>query len=194
LNLAAAVEVRRLSGHPQRSIVCRSLNGHTNRQQRRCSRDRRRDLGFAWRFNSSNAGVRSVRFISRPGAGIVDGRIDFVVFFWDPLESHPHDVDVKALLRVAVVHNIPIACNCPTADFFLSSPLVAAERQGRHLASRDVIVRPENRRAARTLSLRGGSTDLRHRSDQQAAAGVVEASGWLTSKPPRKTRSATFFV
>ena len=58
------------------------------------------------------------------GAGIVDGRIDFVIFFWDPLEPQPHDVDVKALLRVAVVHNVPIACNRATADFVLSSPLM----------------------------------------------------------------------
>jgi methylglyoxal synthase len=72
-------------------------------------------------------GLSITRFLSGPlggdqqvGAGIVDGRIDFVVFFWDPLEPHPHDVDVKALLRVAVVHNIPIACNRTTADFLLS--------------------------------------------------------------------------
>jgi methylglyoxal synthase len=83
---------------------------------------------------SHELGLRITRFLSGPlggdqqvGAGIVEGRIDFVIFFWDPLEPHPHDVDVKALLRIAVVHNVPIACNRATADFLLSSPLMRSD-------------------------------------------------------------------
>jgi methylglyoxal synthase len=93
-------------------------------------------------------GLDIVRFMSgslggdqQVGAAIVEGRIDFVIFFWDPLEPHPHDVDVKALLRVAVVYNVPIACNRATADFLLSSPLM--HRGYARLVNRRVPARHE---------------------------------------------------
>jgi methylglyoxal synthase len=82
----------------------------------------------------SELGLEVSLFLSGPlggdqqvGAGIAESRIDFVIFFWDPLEPHPHDVDVKALLRIAVVYNVPIACNRASADFMLSSPLMNEE-------------------------------------------------------------------
>jgi len=86
------------------------------------------------------------------GAKIAESAIDVLIFFWDPLESHPHDPDVRALLRLAVLQNIPVAMNRSSADFIFSSPLMDADYE-RQLY--DFAGRLERRRAIDALRASG---------------------------------------
>ncbi|MGD1994378.1 MAG: methylglyoxal synthase [Anaerolineae bacterium] len=84
------------------------------------------------------------------GAKIAEGEIDFLVFFWDPLETQPHDPDVKALLRLAVLWNIPAATNRASADFMFSSPLMEGEYL-RMVPDYDTYQRERERRLEREV-------------------------------------------
>jgi methylglyoxal synthase len=95
------------------------------------------------------------------GSKIVANEIDFLIFFWDPLEPQPHDPDVKALLRMAVVWNIPIACNRATADFMISSALMDGPY--------DRLVPNYDEYRGRKLGVEGASL-----GDQSGSAALVE--------------------
>ena len=147
-------------------MVFENLPMHGRKRIALIAHDNRKDDLLDWaRFNRDSLGRHELyatgttggllvdeldlevhRFLSGPlggdqqvGAGLAEGRLDIVIFFWDPLEPQPHDVDVKALLRIAVVYNCPIACNRSTADFLMSSPLMR-EPYERLMASGNALV------------------------------------------------------
>ncbi len=87
--------------------------------------------GTTARMLEESLDVDVLKFMSGPlggdqqiGSMIAEGEVDVLIFFWDPMEAQPHDPDIKALLRLAVVWNIPFACDRATADFLLTSPLM----------------------------------------------------------------------
>ncbi|HNR89016.1 MAG TPA: methylglyoxal synthase [Spirochaetota bacterium] len=113
------------------TLVCTGTTGRLVEEA--IHRKLRDDAGGDYEFTITKLKSGPLGGDQQLGALIAEGKIDFIIFFWDPMEPHPHDVDVKALLRIAVVYNIPIACNRATADFMISSPLI--EREYRPAAS-----------------------------------------------------------
>ena len=90
--------------------------------------------GTTGRLLEEKLGVKVKRYLSGPiggdfqlGSSIVEGEIDMLIFFWDPLESMAHDPDIKALLRIATLYNVPMACNQSSADYFVNSSLMNQE-------------------------------------------------------------------
>lgn len=120
--MAEWVEYNVLSLLPHR-IICTGTTGVLVEQAilNKISREEARQLQLTKLKSGPLGGDQQL------GALISDGKIDVLIFLWDPMEPQPHDVDVKALLRIAVLYNVPIANNRATADFLVSSTLFATE-------------------------------------------------------------------
>jgi methylglyoxal synthase len=132
---------RRIAMHPRKKIAL-VAHDHKKRDLLEWARYNRALLESHSVFATGTTGITLERELGFPvnrlqsgplggdqqiGAKIVDNDVDFLIFFWDPLEPVPHDPDVKALLRMAVVWNIPVACNRASADFMISSQLMSGE-------------------------------------------------------------------
>lgn len=100
-------------------LVCTGTTGRmvTEALASRMDKDKLADLNITKLKSGPFGGDQQL------GAMIAEGRIDVLIFFWDPMEPHAHEVDVKALERISVLYNIPTACNRSTADFIISSKL-----------------------------------------------------------------------
>ena len=106
---------------------CLTCTGTTGRLVEKAIREKQTDLAIPDDFTMVKLHSGPLGGDQQLGALITEGKIDLIIFFWDPMQPQPHDVDVKALLRIAVLYNVPIACNRSTADFIISSPLMTHE-------------------------------------------------------------------
>ncbi len=133
------IPLRRMSGSKRIALVA-----HDNKKREiiewaiynktALSKHRLYGTGTTGSLIEAALGQPVTKFLSGPlggdqqiGSRIAEGKIDVLIFFWDPMEAQPHDPDIKALLRLAVAWNIPFACDRATADFLLTSPLMYSD-------------------------------------------------------------------